>query len=129
MKARVQGTDKSFVTKLKAGDLVMVLAGGNSRKGKVLRGQTGKIKKIFPKKGRVIVEGVNMIKRHKRAMTATDSSGVIEREGSLHISNIMFYSEELKRPVRLRYKTLDDGRKVRGFTHPKTKKFEQVDVD
>lgn len=116
------------VTRLRVGDPVMVVAGGNKKKGRTLKGQTGKILRIFSKKDRVIVEGVNVVKRHKRAMTANEPSGIIEKEGSVHISNVRYYHEELKRPVRLCVRTLDDGRKVRGFTHPESRKFEQIDV-
>lgn len=119
---------KRLTTKLKVGDPVMVIAGGNTIKGKQLKGETGKILKFLPKRDRVIVEGVNTIKRHKRARMMNDTSGIIEKEGSVNISNVMFYHEELKRPVRLKSKTLDDGRKVRGFIHPETKSFEQIDV-
>ena len=112
----------------KVGDLVMVIAGGNEKKGRLLKGKTGKILRILPKRDRVIVEGLNMIKRHRRALSPTDSAGIIEKEGSVAISKVMFYSEELKRPFRLTTKRLEDGRKVRGFKHPKTGKFEQIDM-
>ncbi len=115
-------------TDLKVGDTVMVIAGGNKRSGKTLKSQTGKILRILSKRNRVIVEGVNMIKRHKKAMTSQDSAGIIEKEGSVHISNVMYYSQELQRPVRIKSKTLDDGRKVRGFLNPESKEFEQIDV-
>ena len=117
-----------MISKLRVGDPVMVIAGGNEKKGKKVAGETGKILSFLPKRNRVIVEGVNTIKRHKKATQMNDSSGIIEKEGSVHISNVMFYHEELKRPVRLKSKTLDDGRKVRGFINPKTKEFEQIDV-
>ena len=123
-----QVTKQNFETKLRSGDIVMVVAGGNDKKSKKLKGETGKLLKILPKKNRVIVEGVNMIKRHKRATTSQDTAGIIEKEGAVHISNVMFYSEELKRPVRLKFQKLDDGRKVRGFVNPDTKSFEQVDA-
>lgn len=115
-------------TDLRQGDQVMVIAGGNKKKGKVLKGQVGKILRILPKSDRLIVEGVNYIKRHKRAMTSNDTAGIIQKEGSVHISNVMFYSQELNRPVRIKFKTLEDGRKVRGYTNPKTRAFEQIDV-
>lgn len=117
---------KRIATNLKQGDTVMVIAGGNKRSGKILKGQVGKLLRILPKSERVVVEGVNMIKRHKRAMTSTDTAGIITKEGSVHISNVMYYSADLKRPVRLKSKVLDDGRKVRGFVDPKTKKFQQL---
>ena len=119
---------KRMLSKLRVGDPVMVITGGNSKKGKQLKSRTGKILRFMPKRGRVVVEGLNMIKRHKRAMTSTDSAGIIEKEGSVDISNVMYYSEELKRPVRIRMKQLEDGRKVRGYLRPNTKEFEQIDV-
>lgn len=127
MSKNVKASEQPMVTRLRKGDTVMVLVGGNSKKQKVLKGQTGKILRFLPKKNRVVVEGLNMIKRHKRAMSPQDSAGIITKEGSVHISNVMFYSEELKRPVRLKSKTLTDGRKVRGYLNPKTKEFIQIE--
>ena len=115
-----------LITGLKAGDKVIVLTGGNSKKGKVLKGQTGKILRMLPAKGRVVVEGVNMIKRHKRAMTNQEAGGVIVREGSIAISNVMYYSDEHKRPFRLKVKADDKGKRVRGIINPKTKAFEAI---
>lgn len=130
MKAKAINESKaSLKTKLKVGDPVMLISGGNSVKSeKGGKGTVGKILRFLPKSGRVVVEGVKMIKRHKRASTMQEASGIIEKEGSVAASNLMFYSLDLKRPVRLSYKKLDDGRKVRGFLHPKTKKFEQIDI-
>ena len=127
-KVRDGGTKILMNTSLRAGDVVMVIAGGNKKKGKTLKGPTGKILRFLPKRNRVVVEGLNLVKRHKRAMTSNEQSGVITKEGSIDISNVMFYSEELKRPVRLKSKALEDGRKVRGYIHPKTKKFETIDA-
>ena len=114
-----------FVTALRKGDTVMVIAGGNSKKEN-LRGKVGKIVKFQPKKSKVLVEGVNMIKRHQKARSSQESSGIMTKEAGLHVSNVMYYVEALKRPVRLRFKVLEDGSKVRGYTHPKTKNFEQI---
>lgn len=119
---------KEFCFSLKTGDLVMVLSGGNKKKKKILKGQTGKIIRILPKKNRVVVEGLNIIMRHKRATGPDQPAGRIPKEGSIHISNVMYYSEEFKRPVRIKHKRLDDGRKVRGFKNPKTGAFEQIDA-
>jgi len=118
---------REFNTQLKVGDSVMVLAGGNSISGKKVSGEVGKILKLLPKRHRVVVEGVNLIKRHKRAQTASESAGIITKEGSVHISNVQYFSEEFKRPFRLATKVLDDGRKVRGFKNPETKQFEQIE--
>ncbi|MBL7661759.1 50S ribosomal protein L24 [bacterium] len=114
------------LTALKKGDMVMVIAGGNSKTKKLLKGERGKILRILPKNQRVIVEGLNMMKRHKRARNSQDSSSVVVKEGSIALSNVMFYSESLKRPVRLCSRVLNDGKKVRGYVNPTTKKFEQI---
>ncbi|MCB0344781.1 MAG: 50S ribosomal protein L24 [Bdellovibrionales bacterium] len=119
---------KKLDTRLRQGDPVMVLVGGNAKKNRELKGQTGKILRFIPKRDRVVVEGLNIIKRHKRASMMNEASGILEKEGSVHISNVMYYNEELKRPVRLKVKRLEDGRKVRGFINPETKKFEQLDA-
>ncbi|HMO18118.1 MAG TPA: 50S ribosomal protein L24 [Oligoflexia bacterium] len=116
-----------FKTDLRVGDSVMVIAGGNKAKGKVLKGQVGTLKKILPKKGRVIVEGLNFIKRHKRASSTQEQSAIITKEGSIDISNVMFYSEAHKRPFRLKSKVQENGSKVRGFVNPDSKKFEAVE--
>ena len=129
-KLRSSGIRKQhiFTTNLRKGDPVLVLVGGNRKKQKVVKGQTGKILRFIPKRSRVVVEGINIIKRHKRATNPNESAGIIQKEGSVHISNVMYYAEELKRPVRLKSQTLKDGRKVRGFINPKSKKFEQIGV-
>lgn len=114
-------------TRLKSGDPVMVICGGNSAKGKALNGETGKLKKIMLGEGRAVVAGLNMIKRHKRATGPNDSAGIVELEGSIHLSNIMYYSAEHERPFRLCSRKLDDGRKVRGFRHPDSGEFVQID--
>ena len=123
-----QDASKDFVTSLRKGDVVMVIAGGNKEAGKVMKGQTGSILRLLPKRNRVVVEGVNIIKKHKKARTSTDSAGIIQKEGPIHISNVMYYSADLKRPVRIKFKRLEDGRKVRGFLNPKTSNFEQIDI-
>lgn len=119
---------RAFKTKLKTGDTVVVVSGGNSQKSKELKGKVGKILKFLPKKDRVIVEGVNMITRHQRARGPEEPAGKIQKEGSIHISNVMYYDEKRSKAFRLKYSKLEDGRKVRGFVDPETKKFEAIEV-
>ncbi len=128
--ANTKNTSKhKFSTRLKTGDTVMIVSGGNGNKpDKNDKGKVGKILGFLPKKSRVIVEGAHIVTKHKRAMTSEDTHGRITKEGSVHISNVMYYSEEHHRPFRLSVKTLEDGRKVRGFKNPETKEFEQIDV-
>jgi large subunit ribosomal protein L24 len=113
---------------LKKGDTVMIISGGNKKK-KPLKGKIGKIARIVGTNGdRVIIEGLNMVTRHTRPTAPNKPSGKVQKEAPLHVSNVMFYAEKFKKPVRLKHKVLEDGRKVRGFTNPENKKdFVQID--
>ncbi|MCL4167791.1 UNVERIFIED_CONTAM: hypothetical protein GTU68_059461, partial [Idotea baltica] len=91
----------------------MVIAGGNKTK-KPIKGKTAKIKAFGGrKKDRVILEGLNLITKHKKQTSPQDVGGKISIEASMHISNVMFYVEKIKKPVRLKTQFLDDGKKVR----------------
>ncbi len=109
---------------IKKGDTVMVIAGGNGTT-RANKGKTGKVLK-FMGANRVIVEGLNMMTKHQRAQGPDKPAGKIQREASLHVSNVMFYVEKLKRPVRLKSKILADGKKVRGYLNPESKAFEEI---
>jgi len=86
-------------------DIAMVIAGKE-------KGKTGKILRVVRDKDRVIVEKVNIIKRHTRP-SQMSKGGIIEKEGSIHISNVMIFCKKCSCPVRIRKKFLDDGKKVR----------------
>lgn len=89
---------------IKKGDTVKVIAGKE-------KGKTGKVMKIV-NGDRVIVEKVNFIKRHQRP-DAKGKGGILEKEASLHISNVMFFCGKCNAPVKIGHKVLDDGKKVR----------------
>lgn len=91
--------------KIKKGDRVVVLAGKD-------KGKKGEVLKVLPKENRAVVQGVNMIKRHTRP-TQTQAGGIVEREASIHISNLAFVDPKTGEPTRIGYKFLDDNRKVR----------------
>lgn len=111
---------------LKKGDTVMIIAGGNKRK-RPLKGQVGKIREIVgDDSDRVIIEGLNLHVRHQKATGPDKPGGKISKEMSLHISNVMYYVEKLKRPVRLCHKILADGKKVRGYRDPEKRDFVQI---
>ncbi len=111
---------------LKKGDMVMVIAGGNKDKHQT-KGQVGRILGFAGKdNSRVIVEGVNVRVKHQRQTSMGQASGIISREAPIHISNVMYYVEKLKRPVRLKHSFLEDGTKVRGYLDPETKTFVQI---
>lgn len=90
---------------MKKGDTVKVIAGKE-------KGKTGKILKIVRDRERVIVEKVNMLKRHQRP-DAKGKGGIVEKEGSIHLSNVMFVCNKCDGAVRVGYRLLDDGKKVR----------------
>ncbi len=94
--------------RIKKGDMVMVIAGKE-------RGKTGKILEVLTRDGRVIVEKLNMIKRHTKPNAKNKQGGILEREGTMAISNVMAFCESVQKPSRLRMKTFEDGRKVRVY--------------
>ena len=92
--------------KIRKNDTVLVISGKD-------RGKKGKVRFAYPKKERVIVEGVNFIKRHMRAMRQVRQAGIIEREAALHVSNVMLLCSKCNHPTRIGFRTLQDGRRVR----------------
>jgi len=91
--------------RLKKGDTVKIIAGKE-------KGKTGKILSTIVDRDRVIVEKVNLIKRHKKA-DAKGKGGIVEKEGSLHISNVMYLCNKCGTGVRIGYKIMDEGKKTR----------------
>ena len=89
---------------IKQGMTVRVIHGNH-------RGEEGKVLYVFPKKERVIIEGVNLIKRHTRPSQENPQGGIVEKEAALHVSNLMVVHGG--KPTRVGYKKLDDGSKVR----------------
>jgi large subunit ribosomal protein L24 len=91
--------------KIKKGDKVVVITGRD-------KGKTGEVKKVLPAENRVVVDGVNMVKRHT-APSAGNAGGIVEKEASIHVSNVAYIDPKTDKPTRVGYKTLEDGRKVR----------------
>ena len=91
--------------KIKKGDQVLVISGRD-------KGKRGEVLRAVPKEKRLIVQGVNMIKRHQRP-TQTEAGGSIEKEASIGVSNVAIIDPKSDRPTRVGYRILDDGRKVR----------------
>ena len=90
--------------KLKKGDRVVVLTGKD-------RGREGVISRVMPKDGKIIVDGINVAKKHQKSTRATMQAGIIDREMPLDASNVAVLSEG--RASRVGYRTEGDGRKVR----------------
>ncbi len=93
------------LSRLKKGDVVKVLAGKD-------KGKTGKILKTIPEKSRIVVEKINVIKKHKKPDQKT-RGGVVEKEGPLHVSKVALLCNKCNAGVRVRSKVLEDGKKVR----------------
>jgi large subunit ribosomal protein L24 len=92
--------------KIRKEDNVLVVTGKD-------KGKKGKVRFVYPRKNRVLIEGVNMIKTHSRARQQVKQAGLIEREASIALSNVMLICTHCNKPARVGYKILDDGHKVR----------------
>ena len=91
---------------VRKGDTVMVVAGKE-------RGKRGKVLRVLKDKGRVLVEHLNMIKKHQRPTQKLRHGGIIEREGPIHLSNVMVVDPSTDKPTRVGVRSLTDGRKAR----------------
>ena len=91
--------------KIKKDDMVEVIAGNE-------KGKRGKVLNVIHEKNRVVVESVNVVKRHVKP-SQTSQGGIIEKEASLHLSNVALVCQSCDKPVRVGMKILEDGGKVR----------------
>jgi large subunit ribosomal protein L24 len=91
---------------VKKNDLVVVISGKN-------RGKTGKVKRVLPQEDRVIVEGVNLVKKHQRPTKQNPGGGIVEMEASIHVSNVLLLDGKTNRPTRTKAGRNKDGKKVR----------------
>lgn len=92
--------------KIKRDDTVQVIKGkDNGKKGKVL--------KILPKESRAIVEGINLVKKHRRKTQQDQQAGIVSIEAPISLANLMFFCKHCNRPTRLGFTTLKDGTKSR----------------
>jgi large subunit ribosomal protein L24 len=97
----------NLATPIRKNDTVLVITGKD-------RGKRGRVLKLVPDKNRLIVEGVNIIKRHTRPNPGKNiKGGIVEREASLHVSNVQLVCPECGAQTRVGRKILGDGRKVR----------------
>jgi len=91
---------------VKKNDMVKIIAGKE-------KGKAGKVLRVFPAKGRVVVENLNVIKRHTRPTQLNPEGGIIEKEAPLSISNVMLVCGSCNEPARTGVRVLDDGSKAR----------------
>ncbi len=97
--------------RIKKNDTVIIISGDD-------RGKRGKVLKVFPDTNRIIVEGVNMVKRHTRASQQFPQGGIMEKEAPIHISNVKLIAPKSNVPTRVGIKVLKDGSKIRVAKHP-----------
>ena len=92
-------------SKIKKGDNVMVMTGKD-------KGKTGEVLSVLPAKERLLVRGVNIVKRHTKP-SQTAPGGIIERETAIHISNVALVDPTSNKATKIGFRVLEDGRKVR----------------
>ena len=92
--------------KIRKNDTVLVIAGKD-------KGKKGKVRYAYPKEERLLVDGINFIKRHTRATKQIRQAGIIEREAPIRVSNVMLMCSRCNHPARVGFQVLADGRKVR----------------
>ncbi|ARK21509.1 50S ribosomal protein L24 [Sporosarcina sp. P26b] len=90
---------------VKKGDKVMVISGKD-------KGKTGVILTAYPKKDRVLVEGINIVKKHTKPNQENPQGGIVSQESTIHVSNVMVIDPKTGEPTRVGYK-VEDGKKVR----------------
>jgi large subunit ribosomal protein L24 len=93
------------MSNIKKGDKVIVTTGRD-------KGKKGEVIKLFPKEDRALVAGVNVVKRHQR-QTQTQQGGIVNKESTIHLSNLAHVDPKSGKATRIGSKTLNDGRKVR----------------
>jgi len=91
---------------VKKDDNVIVITGKD-------KGKKGRVIAAYPRENRVLIEGVNMVKKHSRPSQQNPQGGIVEQEAAIHVSNVMLLDPKTNKPTRVGYKVLDNGKKVR----------------
>ena len=94
------------LVQIRKNDSVMVITGRE-------RGKTGKVLRVLREKDALIIERINLVKRHSKPRGPQQPGGIIEKEASIHASNIMIMCDKCNAPVRIGHKLLGDGKKIR----------------
>ena len=93
-------------TNIRKGDTIVVISGKD-------KGKTGKVISILTGKGRVIVTGINYVKKHEKPSRRNEKGGIVEKESSINLSNIMLLCSKCNKGVRIKKSLLNDGKEVR----------------
>lgn len=96
----------SHTVKIKKGDRVRVLTGKD-------RGKEGVVMRVMPRENKVIVDGVNIAKKHQKARSATSQGGIIDKDMPIPVPNVAVLSPSDGKPTKVGYKVLEDGSKIR----------------
>ncbi|MEX2230371.1 MAG: 50S ribosomal protein L24 [Dehalococcoidia bacterium] len=99
-----------MAAKIKRNDTVQVMAGKD-------RGRRGDVRQVIPDAGRAIVTGVNMVKKHRRSRSPQQPGGIIQSEAPIQLANLAVVCRACDRAIRVGFKLLEDGRKVRVCKH------------
>ena len=95
-----------MAARIRKGDTVVVITGSD-------KGKRGEVLSVMPKDDRAVVQGVNLAKRHTKPSATNQQGGIVEREATIHLSNLALVDPQTNKPTRVGFRTLDDGRKVR----------------
>ena len=106
LQKRHAGNTVRVVTRITKGDIVMIMRGGDA-------GKSGKVMRVFLKTGRVLVEGINIVKRHTRATRPEETGGIIEKAAPVALSNVMLIDPKTGKATRIRARIDTDGTKER----------------
>jgi large subunit ribosomal protein L24 len=106
MRAGVARTGRPPKGNIRKNDTVMVIAGKE-------RGKTGKVLRVIGEKGRVVIERLNMVKRHQKPRGVQSPGGVVEKEAAIDLSNVMIMCERCNAPTRIGRRRLEDAHSVR----------------
>ena len=105
-RTRHQRNAERLKMRITTGDTVRVMRGDD-------KGKEGKVTRVYPKTGRVMVDGVNIVKKHRKARRPEEQSGIIEMPAPIHVSNVMLLDPKNGTPTRLRARIDEDGTKER----------------
>jgi len=95
-----------MASKIRKGDKVVVIAGAH-------KGTVGTVSRVMPEFSQVVVEGVNRVKRHMKPTPRNPEGGIVEKDRPIHVSNVALVDPKTEKATRVRFKTGDDGKKVR----------------
>ena len=95
-----------MAARIRKGDTVAVITGAD-------KGKRGEVLSVLPARNRAVVQGVNIAKRHTKPTGMGQAGGIVEREATIHLSNLMLVDGKTDKPTRVGFRVLDDGRKVR----------------